>query len=410
MNHTFRCNIRRLLSLLLALMAAAALVLSSAMPVHADTKQQELEAQKNQAQQELEAIRQQIKTNENNIEAAEAQKELYAREQSAIKVQINALNQQIEDLETQIATKEQEITDKQAEIEQKQQEYDTRWAEYKDQIFAMQTLDQGGAIALLSTARNCYQLLTFDQVLQDVSDANTRACEDLENQGNQLKEEREQLEQAKADLEAQEAELQNQTTQLNGKVDELAANIQAQDSSISAAEAKAQALQEAESEARAKFNKAADELDSYLRSIIENTKNNYANAPISCSLDFICPLPSYKYISCYYGDGGHKGVDFAAPGGTPIYAVASGVVTVATSHYSYGNYVMVYHGTDDQGNTYATLYAHMNSWPPVSVGQSVTKGQVIGYVGTTGNSTGNHLHLELRVNGARTNPLSYVPH
>ena len=410
MNHTFRCNIRRLLSLLLALMAAAALVLSSAMPVHADTKQQELEAQKNQAQQELEAIRQQIKTNENNIEAAEAQKELYAREQSAIKVQINALNQQIEDLETQIATKEQEITDKQAEIEQKQQEYDTRWAEYKDQIFAMQTLDQGGAIALLSTARNFYQLLTFDQVLQDVSDANPRACEDLENQGNQLKEEREQLEQAKADLEAQEAELQNQTTQLNGKVDELAANIQAQDSSISAAEAKAQALQEAESEAQAKFNKAADELDSYLRSIIENTKNNYANAPISCSLDFICPLPSYKYISCYYGDGGHKGVDFAAPGGTPIYAVASGVVTVATSHYSYGNYVMVYHGTDDQGNTYATLYAHMNSWPPVSVGQSVTKGQVIGYVGTTGNSTGNHLHLELRVNGARTNPLSYVPH
>ena len=410
MNHTFRCNIRRLLSLLLALMAAAALVLSSAMPVHADTKQQELEAQKNQAQQELEAIRQQIKTNENNIEAAEAQKELYAREQSAIKVQINALNQQIEDLETQIATKEQEITDKQAEIEQKQQEYDTRWAEYKDQIFAMQTLDQGGAIALLSTARNFYQLLTFDQVLQDVSDANTRACEDLENQANQLKEEREQLEQAKADLEAQEAELQNQTTQLNGKVDELAANIQAQDSSISAAEAKAQALQEAESEAQAKFNKAADELDSYLRSIIENTKNNYANAPISCSLDFICPLPSYKYISCYYGDGGHKGVDFAAPGGTPIYAVASGVVTVATSHYSYGNYVMVYHGTDDQGNTYATLYAHMNSWPPVSVGQSVTKGQVIGYVGTTGNSTGNHLHLELRVNGARTNPLSYVPH
>ena len=410
MNHTFRCNIRRLLSLLLALMAAAALVLSSAMPVHADTKQQELEAQKNQAQQELEAIRQQIKTNENNIEAAEAQKELYAREQSAIKVQINALNQQIEDLETQIATKEQEITDKQAEIEQKQQEYDTRWAEYKDQIFAMQTLDQGGAIALLSTARNFYQLLTFDQVLQDVSDANTRACEDLENQGNQLKEEREQLEQAKADLEAQEAELQNQTTQLNGKVDELAANIQAQDSSISAAEAKAQALQEAESEARAKFNKAADELDSYLRSIIENTKNNYANAPISCSLDFICPLPSYKYISCYYGDGGHKGVDFAAPGGTPIYAVASGVVTVATSHSSYGNYVMVYHGTDDQGNTYATLYAHMNSRPPVSVGQSVTKGQVIGYVGTTGNSTGNHLHLELRVNGARTNPLSYVPH
>ena len=104
------------------------------------------------------------------------------------------------------------------------------------------------------------------------------------------------------------------------------------------------------------------------------------------------------------------GVDFAAPGGTNIRAVASGVVTVSGWHYSYGNYVMIYHGTDDQGNTYATLYAHMNSTPPVSVGQNVSQGDVIGHVGTTGNSTGNHLHLELRVNGARTNPLNYVPH
>ena len=65
---------------------------------------------------------------------------------------------------------------------------------------------------------------------------------------------------------------------------------------------------------------------------------------------------------------------------------------------------MVYHGTDDQGNTYATLYAHMIQWPSVSVGQAVSQGDILGYVGSTGNSTGNHLHLELRVNGARTNP------
>ena len=94
-------------------------------------------------------------------------------------------------------------------------------------------------------------------------------------------------------------------------------------------------------------------------------------------------------ISRQYGSGGHKGVDFAAPGGTNIRAVASGVVTVSGWHYSYGNYVMIYHGTDDQGNTYATLYAHMNSTPPVSVGQSVSQGDVIGYVGTTGNCTWN---------------------
>ena len=174
--------------------------------------------------------------------------------------------------------------------------------------------------------------------------------------------------------------------------------------------AQEQALEEAKSDKQAEFDKAADEYDAYLKSLIAQTQRNYANAPISCSLNFICPLPSYKYISCQYGSGGHKGVDFAAPGGTNIRAVASGVVTVSGWHYSYGNYVMIYHGTDDQGNTYATLYAHMNSTPPVSVGQNVSQGDVIGHVGTTGNSTGNHLHLELRVNGARTNPLNYVPH
>ena len=114
-------------------------------------------------------------------------------------------------------------------------------------------------------------------------------------------------------------------------------------------------------------------------------------------------------ISRQYGSGGHKGVDLAAPGGTNIRAVASGVVTVSGWHYSYGNYVMIYHGTDDQGNTYATLYAHMNSAPIVSVGQSVSKGQRLGYVGSTGNSTGNHCHFEVRYNGVAKNPLNYLP-
>ena len=69
---------------------------------------------------------------------------------------------------------------------------------------------------------------------------------------------------------------------------------------------------------------------------------------------------------------------------------------------------MITHGRADDGNTYATLYAHMNSAPVVSVGQTVTQGQLLGYVGTTGNSTGNHLHLELRINGVRSNVLPYI--
>lgn len=100
----------------------------------------------------------------------------------------------------------------------------------------------------------------------------------------------------------------------------------------------------------------------------------------------------------------HKGLDIGAPKGTPIKAAASGTVTVAQYGYSggYGNYVIISHGNGVQ-----TLYGHCNSLN-VSVGQSVSQGQVIAYVGNTGNSYGNHLHLEIRVNGVAQNPQNYL--
>ena len=148
----------------------------------------------------------------------------------------------------------------------------------------------------------------------------------------------------------------------------------------------------------------AKELDAAL-----NAANQaYGNASIQCSLDFGRPLATYKYVSCYFGGNGHRGTDYAAPGGTEIYAVSGGVVTAAAYHYSWGYYVQVYHGKDDNGNSYSTLYAHMNSAPIVSVGSSVSKGQTLGYVGSTGNSTGNHLHLEMKVNNVLVNVMNYL--
>ncbi len=100
----------------------------------------------------------------------------------------------------------------------------------------------------------------------------------------------------------------------------------------------------------------------------------------------------------------HKGVDIGAPKGTPIKAAASGTVTVAQYGYcgGYGNYVMISHGNGVQ-----TLYGHCNSLN-VSTGETVSQGQVIAYVGNTGNSYGNHLHLEIRVNGVAQNPQNYL--
>ncbi len=98
----------------------------------------------------------------------------------------------------------------------------------------------------------------------------------------------------------------------------------------------------------------------------------------------------------------HKGVDFAAPRGTPIMAAGDGVVERANAYGAYGNYVRIRHT-----NTYATAYAHMNGFAKgVRAGTRVKQGQVIGYVGTTGRSTGPHLHYEVLASGSHVNPLS----
>jgi murein DD-endopeptidase MepM/ murein hydrolase activator NlpD len=98
----------------------------------------------------------------------------------------------------------------------------------------------------------------------------------------------------------------------------------------------------------------------------------------------------------------HEGIDVAAPAGTPIVAAASGTVILAGWMGGYGNLVVV-----DHGGGLSTAYAHMSSFAS-SVGQAVSQGQVIGYVGSTGHSTGNHLHFEVRVNGAAVDPLGYL--
>ena len=108
---------------------------------------------------------------------------------------------------------------------------------------------------------------------------------------------------------------------------------------------------------------------------------------------FIWPVPNYKYVSRWMGNG-HRGADICAAYGTPIIASDSGTIIAAGWHYSYGNYVEI-----DHGNGYKTLYGHMSSIA-VTQGQAVSQGQVIGYVGSTGNSTGNHCHFEMSYNGA----------
>ena len=134
------------------------------------------------------------------------------------------------------------------------------------------------------------------------------------------------------------------------------------------------------------------------------------NATGAAAGSYSWPCASSTYITSKFGyrihpifqtQKYHSGVDIAANSGEPITAAAGGTITIAEYSSSYGNYVVIYHS---DGTT--TLYAHMSSMA-VSAGQTVSKGDVIGYVGSTGNSTGPHLHFEVRVNGSCVDPLQY---
>ena len=122
-----------------------------------------------------------------------------------------------------------------------------------------------------------------------------------------------------------------------------------------------------------------------------------ANSPL-----FIDPVPDYTYISRFKNDS-HRGDDLHAAEGTDVLAAADGVVITAVKHYSYGNFVVIDHGTNAEGHSWRTLYAHLQSYT-VEAGQSVIQGQVIGYAGNTGQSTGNHCHFEVFVDNTLTSP------
>lgn len=157
------------------------------------------------------------------------------------------------------------------------------------------------------------------------------------------------------------------------------------------------------------------------RTMIPYDNTTSPDLHLTTTLDFICPLESYTAISAPFRTDDsdtppHLGVDFAAAGGTPVQAAQSGVITQAGWDDDHGYFVTIYHGANAAANddgvypaNYATSYAHLQSKPAVQVGQRVAQGDVIGYVGSTGSSTGNHLHFQLLVNGTPVDPLAMLP-
>lgn len=174
-------------------------------------------------------------------------------------------------------------------------------------------------------------------------------------------------------------------------------NVKKEKEELDAKKAAEEAARKAEQERRQREQRQVTSRGGEISSRSSNTpRGNYSGG---------APLASYVYISSPYGmrhGKMHTGVDFAANGGTHIYAWKDGTVTFAGWSGSYGNFIIVQHNDGT-----VSRYAHCSGFA-VSSGTYVSKGQTIGYVGTTGNSTGNHLHFEIQINGSFVNPLDYL--
>ena len=396
-------------------LAAACLLLSvSVYPATAATSMSSLQNKLDKLSQSIVQHKKELSNAKKKEQAAKALESELKEKVTVVQSQISVLKGQIAEVQNSIGLKEQEIAVKEQQITEKEAEIADQWGDFKQHMAAMQELRDGGSVAMLSAVNDLYELLTFNEVMQDISIKDTEILDNMKNAKEALESDKLTLESQRSELQSKKADLDAQNSQMRAKQNEL-------NSSVAAAQMSAAEAQQAQKDAQAAIESDEMNYEAVKKQIQKLIAAAAASKPTLSFTGFICPLKSYSRISSEYGwrknpvtgvNKLHAGTDFAAPGGTPIYAAASGYVQVAGwSSGGYGNYVIIYHGKMSDGNQYSTLYGHMRS-VATSAGKYVQQGEIIGYVGSTGNSTGNHLHLEVWKGGSKANavnPRGYIP-
>ena len=396
-------------------LAAACLLLSvSVYPATAATSMSSLQNKLDKLSQSIVQHKKEHAKAKQKERAAKALESELKEKVTVVQSQISVLKGQIAEVQNSIGLKEQEIAAKEQQITEKEAEIADQWGDFKQHMAAMQELRDGGSVAMLSAVNDLYELLTFNEVMQDISIKDTEILDNMKNAKEALESDKLTLESQRSELQSKKADLDAQNSQMRAKQNEL-------NSSVAAAQMSAAEAQQAQKDAQAAIESDEMNYEAVKKQIQKMIAAAAASKPTLSFTGFICPLKSYSRISSEYGwrknpvtgvNKLHAGTDFAAPGGTPIYAAASGYVQVAGwSSGGYGNYVIIYHGKMSDGNQYSTLYGHMRS-VATSAGKYVQQGEIIGYVGSTGNSTGNHLHLEVWKGGSKANavnPRGYIP-
>lgn len=349
----------------------------------------------------------------------------------------SALVSKVQVLDEKIAVTREKISSLNDDIKEKQDAYDKGLSEVEDQFDALANrlrilYMSGNAtdLEIIFGAKDFSDLIDKMELVKSLANSDKELISEIQTKLDELSTKKESLEADKKDLETQQASLKSDQDEFNKLIsdnDEIlknlyASNSEAQNSLESAA------LQSDEIEAKISeyyaAQKAAAEQAAKASQSSSSSSSGSSSVIVPSGSGFAWPTPGFVSLSSEWFEDrevyNHGGIDIAGAGimGTPVVAAADGTVVATNSScthnwgksYScgcgggYGNYVMISHAGGKM-----TVYGHLTSLT-VSSGQSVSRGQVIGYVGSTGNSTGPHLHYECRLNGVRYNPMSEYPY
>ena len=387
------------------------------------------EIKEKQAQNEAEAeeLNAQLESLRSETADAQAYQETLVAQIENYQESIDLARERIDELNSSISTLEDEI-------EKADAEYADTFEQLKVRLNALYT--SGGELTTLEILLDSTSLYDFSvrsEAIQGVTRHDKQLMEEIkaymlqtQEQRDELSVQKEELAEQKKDLESKQSELQVLEEENQRLIEELQLQSAEAENLIAENEAERQDyLAQLDSLIAQRSEQAARE-EAERQQALENQQNqgggssdagssssgssgssgssNDSSVLNTGDLSFSWPLAGYGYgsITQYYGNNGHMGLDIGIPYGTPIYAAESGQVISAEYHWSWGNNVLIWHN-----GTYSTRYAHCSSLA-VSAGEYVQKGQVIGYAGSTGNSTGNHLHFEVYQNGSRVDPLNFV--
>lgn len=322
--------------------------------------------------------------------------------------QLMYVQQTLDELDIKIAEKQIEVDQIQLQLENAQADVESQYAAMKERIKFMYEKGDSSYLSMLFSSASLTDMLSKAEYIEKISKYDRDMLIRYEETQEAVAMLKEQLEMEQVNLEQAMQAATDKEEEMSDLIDQKQKQIQNYETDISNKE---QAIKDYEAEIAAQNATIAALEQKIFQMEQESLSGNGIGAPVYGGGTFCWPAPSYTKISDEYGNRihptlgvpqFHNGLDMAAPGGSPILAAEGGVVVAAAYSATMGNYIMINHGSG-----LVTIYMHASALY-VSAGQTVTRGQKIGAVGSTGRSTGNHLHFSVRLNGSYVSPWNYL--